>query len=84
MWRFILLSFVFLGWAFYELSGGADYHPSPNSIQGRATLEMQPSVQAAVVERRSPDGGRMPDTVTLRTDPDPASHDGTIITVASD
>lgn len=33
MWRFILISFGFLGFAFYELSGGADYAPSPDSLQ---------------------------------------------------
>jgi hypothetical protein len=33
MWRFILISFGFLGFAFYELSGGADYAPAPNSLQ---------------------------------------------------
>lgn len=38
MWRFILISFVFLGWAFYEMSGGADYVPAANSIQARAVL----------------------------------------------
>ena len=39
MWRFILVSFAFLGWSFYELSGGADYRPSANSIQARALLD---------------------------------------------
>lgn len=33
MWRFVLISFGFLGLAFYELSGGADYAPSPDSLQ---------------------------------------------------
>jgi len=37
MWRLVLITFVFLGWAFYELSGGADYRPAPDSIQARAT-----------------------------------------------
>lgn len=41
MWRFILLSFAFLGLAFYEMSGGADYRPSANSIQARAHLDNQ-------------------------------------------
>jgi hypothetical protein len=36
MWRFVLVSFVFLGWSFYELSGGADYRPAPGSLQVRA------------------------------------------------
>ena len=33
MWRFVLVSFVFLGWVFYFLSGGAEYKPAENSIQ---------------------------------------------------
>ncbi|MFU8777453.1 MAG: SH3 domain-containing protein [Roseovarius sp.] len=41
MWRFVLVSFAFLGWSFYELSGGADYRPSANSIQARAVLDNQ-------------------------------------------
>lgn len=39
MWRFILITFAFLGWSFYELSGGADYEPRTNSIQARALLD---------------------------------------------
>ncbi|MGR3698740.1 MAG: SH3 domain-containing protein [Roseovarius sp.] len=41
MWRFIIVSFAFLGWSFYELSGGSDYRPSANSIQARALLDNQ-------------------------------------------
>lgn len=33
MWRFILLSFALMGWAFYELSDGADYAPRATSLQ---------------------------------------------------
>ena len=33
MWRLILVSFAFLGWAFFVLSGGSEYEPSPNSLQ---------------------------------------------------
>ncbi len=33
MWRFILISFGFLGFAFYQASGGADYAPAPDSLQ---------------------------------------------------
>ena len=29
MTRFVLLSFAFLGWAFYEVSGGQDFEPAP-------------------------------------------------------
>lgn len=33
MWRFILITFGFLGYAFYELSGGAAYEPRNGSLQ---------------------------------------------------
>ncbi|MFU8882292.1 MAG: SH3 domain-containing protein [Rhodobacterales bacterium] len=36
MMRFILLTFAFLGWSFYTLSGGADYHPVEGSRQAEA------------------------------------------------
>ena len=36
MWRFILVTFAFLGFAFWEMSGGADYAPRDNSIQAQA------------------------------------------------
>ncbi len=39
MWRFILLTFAFLGWSFYVLSGGADYEPRTQSWQARAKLD---------------------------------------------
>ena len=35
MWRFILLTFAFLGWSFFELSGGFGYQPAANSIQAQ-------------------------------------------------
>ncbi|MEQ8896524.1 MAG: SH3 domain-containing protein [Roseovarius sp.] len=39
MWRFVLVSFVALGWAFYVLSGGSDYAPVENSIQVQSKIE---------------------------------------------
>lgn len=33
MWRFILVTFAFLGVAFYVASGGSDYAPAPDSLQ---------------------------------------------------
>jgi len=51
MWRFVLISFIGLGFAFYELSGGSDYAPAPNSIQVHAKL-IRP---VARPEPRAPD-----------------------------
>lgn len=52
MWRLIVVTFGFLGWAFYVLSGGADYVPHSQSIQARAktddTLPAEPSSDIAV------------------------------------
>ncbi len=39
MWRFILVTFGFLGFSFYELSGGAHYAPVDHSIQARALMD---------------------------------------------
>ena len=36
MWRLIVVTFAFLGWSFYELSGGADYAPRAGSLQAEA------------------------------------------------
>lgn len=36
MWRFVLVMFAGLGWAFFELSGGTDYTPRVGSLQARA------------------------------------------------
>jgi len=52
MWRFILVTFAFLGFAFWELSGGAQYAPHENSIQARAAAP-QP-VQTASMSSSAP------------------------------
>ncbi len=54
MWRFILVTFAMLGWAFYELSGGSDYAPLDASLQAgsRSTPETElPSSTAAASAR---------------------------------
>ncbi len=57
MWRFMLITFGFLGFAFYELSGGADYKPHANSIQARAAqttpvsvAELKPAATPSIAE----------------------------------
>lgn len=44
--RFILLSFGFLGWVFYEMSGGSDFEP--RSVQ-MARMNPTPEVQTAEI-----------------------------------
>ena len=70
MWRLILVSFAFLGWSFYELSGGSDYRPSANSIQARAILDnhrpKSRPLRVNVIEL-SQDGVVAPDTSVTRT-----------------
>jgi hypothetical protein len=39
MRRFILLTFGFLGWAFYEMSGGADFEPASVRMAATAPIE---------------------------------------------
>ena len=36
MWRLIVVTFAFMAWGFYQLSGGADYRPSEGSRQHAA------------------------------------------------
>lgn len=45
MKKFIFLSFVFLAWGFYELSGGADFAPSPKVV---ASVEVTPTESVVV------------------------------------
>ncbi|WP_338549118.1 SH3 domain-containing protein [Roseovarius phycicola] len=50
----MLITFGFLGFAFYELSGGADYKPHANSIQARAAQPQPVNVaELAPVEKSS-------------------------------
>jgi len=41
MWRIIIITFAFLGWSFYTLSGGADYHPREGSRQAEALKQRE-------------------------------------------
>ena len=59
MWRLILVTFAFLGWSFYELSGGSEYQPRVNSLQAQAAIKRaevamaqaeQPATQPQQVE----------------------------------
>lgn len=38
MWKFILCSFAFLGWGFYELSGGGDFEPPKREVRIASAL----------------------------------------------
>ena len=72
MWRFLLISFAVMGWAFYQLSGGADYRPAPNSLQAWAQYghkrpvqrPVQINVIALAPEVSDPDTGKITQTVT--------------------
>ena len=70
MWRLIVVSFAFLGWSFYVLSGGSDYRPSANSIQARAVLDNQrpkPRPLRVNVIELAQDGAVAPDISVTRT-----------------
>ena len=49
MWRFIVMTFVFLGWSFYTLSGGADYQPREGSRQADS-LKVRAAAEAQVAQ----------------------------------
>ncbi|WP_371228813.1 SH3 domain-containing protein [Roseovarius sp. 2305UL8-3] len=48
----MLLTFAFLGWSFYVLSGGSEYEPVANSIQARAAsgIDTVAEVQVATLD----------------------------------
>jgi len=58
MWRFIVVSFGFLGFSFYELSGGSDYAPSEGSRQAlaieRSNTDAQRALAAAQTKPQAP------------------------------
>lgn len=53
MWRFILVTFAFMGWAFYELSGGADYAPRDGSRQAAMAERAAADVQRETIARET-------------------------------
>lgn len=57
---FILLTFGFLGWTFYTLSGGADYVPKEGSRQAhaRAMAAAEDARMASVVQVPADDAGQ--------------------------
>ncbi len=42
MYRVILLTFGFMGWAWYEMSGGAEFEPGENGVTLVAAVDTQP------------------------------------------
>lgn len=92
MWRFILVTFAFLGWSFYELSGGSDYAPRAMSIQARAKVDdvrPVPRPERVNVIQVADDGqSTIEDTsvtrlITTINDFDPTAGDKINITLAS-
>lgn len=48
MTRFVFLSFAFLGWAFYEVSGGSDFEPqTPDRLMVAEAATAQPAPETA-------------------------------------
>jgi SH3 domain-containing protein len=43
MSRFVFVSFLFLGWGFYELSGGADFQPPERATQVATATRAEPA-----------------------------------------
>lgn len=53
MFRFMAVCFLFLGWAFWELSGGADFEPSVRASAPEAIEEAPLDVEETVVARNA-------------------------------
>ena len=83
MKRFMFVTFIFLGWAFYVVSGGAGYKPKPGSLQARIVeqtpepirnmSDLLPVSEEEVVTR----------TVTSLADLDLSKAEDTQVTLAS-
>ena len=48
MWKYLLLCFVMLGWAFFELSGGQDFGPA---LATSVSEVVAPSEDAEPIDR---------------------------------
>ena len=65
MWRFIFVTFAFLGWAFYELSGGADYQPRSYAALRPPAKAAQSSPDSAITRAQNDAAlDRLPDAKT--------------------
>lgn len=62
--RYIFISFLFMGWAFYELSGGADFEP-PRAMPAESvqTADVQPD--ATAVAPQTPETSPVPRVRTV-------------------
>jgi hypothetical protein len=65
--RYILLSFLFMGWTFYQLSGGADFEPPSAKQVAIAEPIDEPKVQTepSVAELTAPEPVAKPEPVVL-------------------
>ncbi|MFZ5963966.1 SH3 domain-containing protein [Thalassococcus sp. BH17M4-6] len=84
MTRFIILSFAFMGWGFYEMSGGADFEPgsyttakadpaddaepAPEAIVARADTSSAPLTTVALTRDTADDTAPKLDVTLARAD----------------
>ena len=67
MWRLITVTFAFLGWSFFALSGGTDYAPAEGSRQAAALMKAQepePEISLASAEGAAVLRAQKPDAVS--------------------
>lgn len=69
MKRFILLSFAFLAFAFYELSGGSEFEPASVRMASLApTPEKAPDVQVAEIKPTTPNVAQVEEVAVAKVD----------------
>tara|TARA_R110002110_G_scaffold1950_3_gene8892 strand:+ start:719 stop:1369 length:651 start_codon:yes stop_codon:yes gene_type:complete len=71
MKRFILLSFGFLGWAFYELSGGAEFEPASVRMARLNPVDEAQTVAQTEPEVQTPTETVVADVSSTFVDTDP-------------
>ncbi|MFK7938573.1 MAG: SH3 domain-containing protein [Roseovarius sp.] len=82
------ITFAFLGWSFYQMSGGSEYAPSDNSIQARVgTADAQaPKVQVARLDDQASsddDSGVVTRSVSSLADLDLSGENRVVVTLAA-
>lgn len=82
MWRLIVITFAFLGYAFWHLSGGSDYAPRAGSIQYAAKVdETRLHQQDALAQAR--DKAARPGVSVISSSSQPMTANGQPVTLAS-
>lgn len=83
MKKYIVLSFLFMGWAFYELSGGSEFESASDQLPEPAQVETDLAVAEQPVENTVSQSDIQPAAQSLAQVTQPATVPAAEITLAS-